>query len=168
MIAVVAIDQAYGIGKDGALLKPIGADLKRFKSLTMGKVLIYGSKTLKTFPGEEPLKGRQNLILSRKLAPDAIPRAEIYPSLVALLERVDELKKAGRQEDDFCVIGGTSVYECMLSYYDKVYLTRIDAVFPADCYFPNLEDNGFKKKEESSWLEEDGVRFRYETWVRDL
>lgn len=166
MRAIVAIDQNFGIGARGQLLQPISRDLKRFKELTMGGVLIYGSKTLATFPGRRALPGRKNLILSRKLAADAVAGAEILASLSACLSRVQELKTEGYSEDDIWVIGGASVYKLLLPYVNRVSITRIDHVYPADAYFPNLTQAGFHCVEIGDWLEEDGVRFRYEEWER--
>ena len=56
MTAIVCVSKNWGIGRDGALLFRISADLKRFKSLTVGKTVILGRKTLDTFPGGRPLK----------------------------------------------------------------------------------------------------------------
>ena len=89
MNMIVAVDENWGIGKDGEQLIYISADLKRFKALTMGHSLILGRKTLATFPGGKPLKGRRNLILSRN--PDFAPEgAEVYHSMEELLEHVEE------------------------------------------------------------------------------
>ena len=77
MNAIVAVDQNWAIGKGGDQLCYISADLKRFKELTTGHPVILGRKTLATFPGGRPLKGRRNLVLSRdrKLQ---IEGAEVY------------------------------------------------------------------------------------------
>ena len=65
MIAIVAVDQNWGIGKDGDQLMYIPEDLKRFKAFTTGNTIVLGHKTVATFPGGKPLKNRRNLILSR-------------------------------------------------------------------------------------------------------
>ena len=51
MTAIVCVSQSWGIGRDGALLFRISADHKRFRTLTVGKTVILGHKTLDTFPG---------------------------------------------------------------------------------------------------------------------
>ena len=58
MTAIVCVSQSWGIGRDGALLFRISADHKRFRTLTVGKTVILGHKTLDTFPGGKPLKDR--------------------------------------------------------------------------------------------------------------
>ena len=59
MIAIVNVTENWGIGLKEHLLVSIRADLKRFRELTVGKTVIYGRKTLETFPNQKPLKGRE-------------------------------------------------------------------------------------------------------------
>ncbi|MGE4276361.1 MAG: dihydrofolate reductase [Lawsonibacter sp.] len=157
MNLIVAVDQNWAIGKGGDQLIYIPEDLKRFKALTTGHPLILGRKTLATFPGGRPLKGRRNLILSRN--PEFVPEgAEVYPNLEALLPRVSE---------DAFVIGGESVYRCLLDRCKAAYVTKIHRAYPADCWFPNLdEDPDWVLAEESEPLEHDGVLFHYATYRR--
>ena len=75
MTAIVCVSQNWGIGREGALLFHISADLKRFKSLTVGRTVILGRKTLDTFPGGKPLK-------------DRIGGASVYMALLDGCERV--------------------------------------------------------------------------------
>lgn len=152
MNLIVAVDQNWAIGKDGDQLVYISEDLKRFKALTTGHPVILGRKTLATFPGGRPLKGRRNLILSTN--PDyTVENAEVLHSISTLLEIAPE---------DSFVIGGESVYRALLPYCDTAYITKIDAAFPADRYFPNLDqDPAWTLTDESEPLEQDGLKFRY-------
>ena len=158
MNAIVAVDQNWAIGKGGDQLCYISADLKRFKELTTGHPVILGRKTLATFPGGRPLKGRRNLILSRDpgFAPEG---AEVFRDLETLL--------AAAPEDAF-VIGGASVYAALLDKCDTAYVTKISGRFPAaDCFFPDLDAlSEWRVAEEGPELEEEGVRFRYVTYKR--
>ena len=157
MELIVAVDQNWAIGRGGDQLIYISQDLKRFKTLTTGHPVILGRKTLDTFPGGRPLKGRRNLILSRSpgFAPEG---AEVYPDLDALL--------AAAPEDSF-VIGGASVYRALLDQCSTAYVTKIDRAFPADCHFPDLDqDPAWERTEESAPLEQDGIVYRYVTYRR--
>ena len=157
MNVIVAVDQNWAIGKDGDQLVYLSEDLKRFKSLTTGHPVILGRKTLATFPGGRPLKGRRNLILSRNtdFAPEG---AEVFSDVETL--------RAAAPEDAF-VIGGASVYRQLLPWCDTAYVTKIDRAFPADCYFPDLEqDPAWERTEESAPLEQDGIVYRYVTYRR--
>lgn len=157
MNAIVAADTNWAIGKDGDQLVYIPADLRRFKTLTTGHAVILGRKTLATFPGGRPLKGRRNLILSRDpgFAPEG---AEVFHDPDSLL--------AAAPEDAF-VVGGASVYELLLDQCDTVYVTKIQDRLPADRWFPNLDERpDWRLAEEGPEQEDGGVRFRYVTYRR--
>ena len=157
MNLIVAVDKNWAIGRDGDQLIYIPEDLKRFKNLTMGHPVILGRKTLATFPGGRPLKGRRNLILSRN--PEfAAEGADIYADVTELL--------AQAPEDSF-VIGGASVYNLLVDDCDTAYVTKIDAEYPADTWFPNLDEKqGWKITEEEGPFSFEDVTYRYLTYKR--
>ena len=64
MNLIAAVDNNLGIGKNGKLLFHIPEDMKFFKDTTTGNVVIMGRKTLESFPGGKPLKGRVNIVLT--------------------------------------------------------------------------------------------------------
>ena len=158
MNLIVAVDRNWAIGKDGDQLVYLSEDLKHFKALTTGHPVILGRKTLATFPGGRPLKGRRNMILSRSpgFAPEG---AEVFQNLPALLEAAPE---------DAFVLGGASVYAALLDRCGTAYVTRIEASFPGpDCFFPNLDRlPQWHITDEGPALEEQGLRFRYVTYRR--
>ena len=157
MNMIVAVDENWGIGKGGDQLIYIPEDLKRFKALTMGHALVLGRKTMATFPGGKPLKGRRNLVLSRNPAfhPEG---AEVFSSLEELLDAAPE---------DAFVVGGASVYQALLDRCDTAYVTKIQAAFPADCWFPDLDRRPeWRAEGESEPMEHEGVTFRYVTYRR--
>lgn len=157
MQLIVAVDQNWAIGHQGDQLFYIPADLKRFKELTTGHPVILGRKTLATFPGGRPLKGRVNLILSRN--PDFAPEgATVCPDLDTLL--------AAAPEDSF-VIGGESVYRALLPHCSVAHVTKVDASFEADTWFPNLDkDPHWHITDISQDMEHEGLVFRYVTYRR--
>ena len=119
--------------------------------------MILGRKTLATFPGGRPLKGRRNLILSRS--------ADFAPEGAEVFSDVETLRAAA-PEDAF-VIGGASVYRQLLPWCSTAYVTKIDRAFPADCHFPDLDqDPAWEQAEESAPLEQDGIIYRYLTYRR--
>ena len=157
MTGIVCVSQNWGIGREGALLFHISADLKRFKSLTVGRTVILGRKTLDTFPGGKPLKDRRNIVLSHRDLD--VPGAEIAHSF-------DEAAALGG--DDAIVIGGASVYMALLSRCDRVYVTKADSDPDADSFFPNLDDNpDWRIESESETFEENGLKFQFVDYVRN-
>lgn len=159
MNVIAAVDQNWAIGKNGDQLIYLSEDLKHFKALTMGHPVILGRKTLATFPGGRPLKGRRNLILSRSLD-FASEGGEVFAGLDALLAEAPE---------DAFVVGGASVYRALLDWCETAYITKISRSFSgADCWFPDLDQcSEWRLAEEGPELEEKGVTFRYRIYRRN-
>ena len=131
---IVAVDNNWAIGSKGGLLVRIPNDHKNFRQETTGKVVVLGRKTLETFPQGMPLQNRTNIILSTN--PDyKVKDAVVVHSKEELLE---ELSKY--QDDEIYIIGGESVYRMMLPYCDTAHVTKIDHIYEADAYFPNLDE----------------------------
>ena len=126
----------------------------------MGKTVILGRKTLETFPGGRPLKGRRNLILSTN--PSYAPEgAEVLPSIPALL---DEVRKLDAEE--VCVIGGASIYEALLPYCRTAQVTKTYVNCKADRFFPNLDElDNWKIEKVYEEEEENGIRYQYVDYV---
>ena len=133
MNAIVAVDSNWAIGYQGELLISIPADHKFFRQETMGKFVVYGRKTLETFMGKHVLSGRTNIILSRnpEFAADGAKVVHSEKELMKELEQYDT--------KDVYIIGGASVYKMMLPHCDTVHVTKIERVYQADAYFPDLD-----------------------------
>ena len=133
MIAIVAVDQNWAIGYRNDLLARIPEDQKFFRETTTGGVIVMGRNTLESFPGQKPLKGRTNIVLSRN--------REYRPEGAVVVhdgtELKEELKKYPAQE--IYLIGGEHVYRAFLDDCEAALVTKIDSTFVADVYFPNLD-----------------------------
>ena len=134
MNCIVAVDENWAIGYKNELLVRIPADQKFFRQETTGKVVVLGRKTLETFPQGRPLPNRTNIIVSTKKDYE-VKDAIVVHSIEELLE---ELKKYDTK--DVYIIGGDSIYKQMLPYCDTAHVTKIDRVYEADTYFPNLDE----------------------------
>ncbi len=166
MIAIVACDAEWGIGCDGCLQQRVSSDLRRFKALTMGKVVIYGRRTLDTFPGKKPLPGRINIVL-RTRKEICKEGCEYAKNIEELMQRLRALKQEGYHDNDFIVIGGAMVYRQLLPYCDSVYVTQFAESYDADCWFPNLDKSpDWYLDSCGQWLEDNKIRFRYLTYRR--
>ena len=133
MNIIAAVDNRWAIGLRGELLVRIPNDQRHFRMETMGKVIVYGRKTLATLPQGLPLGGRTNLILSRNAA-YRVKGAQIVHSLEELFESLSQYDTR-----DVYVVGGGSVYRQLLPYCDVAHITKIDRSYEADCYFPDLD-----------------------------
>ena len=133
MISLVAVDDNWGIGLNGDLPWTIPGELTFFKEKTLGNTVVMGRKTLDSLPGGVPLKGRRNIILTRN--PGFLCEgAEIVKSPEELLEAIH-----GLDPEKVFLIGGAQIYNLLLPYCNKAYVTKVNGSFKVDTHHPNLD-----------------------------
>ena len=125
---IVATDERGAIGRDGGLPWRLPDDLKRFKTLTMGKPIVMGRKTWSSIG--RPLPGRHNIVITRQAGFEA-------PDVTVVASLDDAMAVAG-DVPEVCIIGGAEIYRLALPRTDLIHLTRVHAVVDADTYFPEL------------------------------
>ena len=158
MEAIVAVFSDWGIGSKGTQQMVLKADRAHFRELTSGAAVLVGRKTLEDFPGGKPLKGRNNIVVTRRNA--EIEGAEVVHSTE------EALRAASKYDRCFC-IGGASIFRQFLPYTEKIFITKIDLAPESDSYFPDLdEDPDWECTEQSPDMEEDGTVFRFCTYER--
>lgn len=161
MILIAAIDRDRGIGKNNGLLISIPEDMKFFRKMTTGGTVIVGRKTLETFPGGKPLKGRRNIVLTHdpSFHREGAERASGIPEVLEMVSGEDP-------ERVFC-IGGAGVYRQLLPYCDRAYITKIDRSFGADAFLPDLDESGeweiFNDGTRREW---NGIGYRFTEYAR--
>lgn len=158
IIAAVARDGAIGIGGDMPF--HIGADLRRFKALTMGHPMVMGRKTFESLPGGA-LPGRRNIVVTRNAAFCA-PGAERASSLAEALEMCGSC-------GEVMVIGGGEIYRQAMPMARRLLLTEIDAEVPgAEVFFPD-KGAGWKvvEKSEPAVDPRSGASYRFVTYTRE-
>ena len=64
MNLIVNADKNWGIGKNNELLVHIPNDMKMFRQMTTGKVVVMGRKTLESFTNGMQLPQRTNIVLT--------------------------------------------------------------------------------------------------------
>ena len=155
MKLIVAVCEDWGIGVDGDQPFYIPQDLRRFKEMTLGKVLVMGRVTLAALPNG-PLKRRTNIVLTRD--------TDFSMEGVAICNSLQELMRHLSQydTDDVFVIGGQQIYELLLDCCDTAYVTKIFANVSTDRGFPDLDamDN-WHLHSQSEMKEHEGLRFCY-------
>lgn len=129
---IASIDQQWGIGKENQLLVQIPQDMQFFQKKTWGQILVMGRKTFESFPNGQVLKGRENLILTTN-------KTYFIKNGLVLHTIEDLCDYLKQQQKQIYVIGGESIYRQLLPYCDEAYITKIDATYSCDTYFPNLE-----------------------------
>ena len=168
MILLAAVDRNWAIGKNGSLLYRVPEDLRRFRQLTVGNLVICGRKTLESFPGGKPLPDRETVVLSHQYKNcAAYPQLTVARTPEEALACADSLRKGAQS---VYVIGGESVYRLFLEQCDTALLTEIDAETPdADAFFPALRmQDGWKAAEASPvQISSSGLSFRYVTYKKE-
>ena len=158
MEAIVAVFSDWGIGSEGTQQIVLKADRAHFRALTAGAAVIVGRRTLGDFPGGRPLKGRDNIVVTRQNI--EIEGAEVAHSTEEALALAAKYPRA-------LVIGGASIYRQFLPYVDTVHVTKIDRAPASDSFFENLDTSpDWQAREAEDWREENGVRYCFVTYVR--
>ena len=151
MEAIVAIYEDWGIGCCGTQPIALSVDRKFFREMTRGAMVIVGRRTVADFPGQKPLSGRVNVVLTR--TQQEIPGFTVCTSPEEAVELAKTSEKA-------MVIGGGSIYRQMLPYCDSALVTKVHCCPGSDTYFPNLdEDPAWELAEILLSGEEDGIRY---------
>ena len=135
---VVAASANEIIGAEGALPWHLPGDLRRFRELTTGHVVVMGRLTYESILDRlgHPLTGRTSVVVSRTLRETGYPSVRVATSLSEALDLAEELA-AEAGDGEFFVIGGESVYRDALPLADRVYLTRVHGEVAGDRAMPD-------------------------------
>jgi dihydrofolate reductase len=127
MVSLIAAVSENGvIGVDNKLPWYIPDDLKRFKKLTSGNVVIMGRKTYDSIG--KPLPNRMNIVISRN-------KDLVIPGCLVVDSMVKAIRKAGT-EDNIFIIGGGEIYNQGMVFAERIYLTKIHQEVEGDTTFP--------------------------------
>lgn len=129
MIAAMADNRI--IGSDNDMPWHLPADLKHFKSVTMGKPVLMGRKTYESIG--RALPGRPNIVITTNKS-YSLADATVVTSVEAAMQ-------AASAFDEVMIIGGGSIYQSMLAKAQRLYLTFIDLKVAGDTQFPDYELN---------------------------
>lgn len=136
---MISLIVAYGnnkvIGNLGKMPWDIKGELKRFRELTTGNVVIMGRRTYESIG--RPLPDRMTIVLSKTEEYD-----EVNVKTAKSLE--EAISMAGHK--DIYISGGSGVYEEALPMVEKMYITEIDITVEGDTYFPVFDESKFTKE----------------------
>lgn len=134
---VVAMADGGVIGVENRLPWHLSADLRHFKSVTMGKPIVMGRRTHESIG--RPLPGRNNIVLSRD------QRFRATGCVVAA--SVEAALHAAGDVPEIMVVGGEALYRTLLPRAGQIYLTRVHAGFAGDTFFPALNPTCWQEVE---------------------
>ncbi|GBE45991.1 dihydrofolate reductase type 3 [bacterium BMS3Bbin11] len=134
---IVAMDEGRLIGNEGGMPWHLPADLKFFKSVTMGKPVIMGRSTWESIG--KVLPGRTNIVITRNTT--------LQAEGCQLAHSVDEALAIAKKEaaEEVIIIGGGGIYEQTLNRVDRLYLTQIAAHLVGDTHFPVINPDEWQE-----------------------
>lgn len=136
---IAALDRNGLIGRGNNLPWRIPADLKYFKEVTDGRVIVMGSTTYESIG--KPLSNRVNVVLTN----DAVKGEHYRKDGCIVVHTVnDVLEDWLKHEEEVFIIGGREVYRQFLPYAQALYLTHIDHEFEGDTFFPEYNKKNFE------------------------
>ena len=125
------------IGKDNKLIWKLPEDLKRFKQLTSGHNIIMGRKTFESLG--RILPNRKHIIFTQN------PNFKINDENVEIVHSMLEIKQYIEDENENFVIGGAMIYNLLMPYVTKLYITQINQEFEGDTFFPKIDTEIWKE-----------------------
>ena len=138
------------IGKNNELVWHLPEDLKHFKNLTTGHTIIMGRKTFESL--EKVLPNRKHVIFSQN--PDFKVKDENVEVVHSLLQIQDLIEG----EEEAFVIGGAMIYNFLMPYVKKMYVTQINE----DAFFPKIDERVWKKTSEEKGIKNEENKLDYE------
>ena len=163
--AIVCVDSNWGIGSNGDLLIRIPEDMKHFKKLTTGNVVVMGRKTWESLPNK-PLPNRLNLIVTSKER-----TVDFMTAYINIEEALVRARMASKDpEDEWFVIGGGQLYKELLPICNKVYVTKVNHAYQnVDTYFPNIDNIPEWEMESASEIKEyNDVEYQFYTYRKKV
>jgi len=134
MELVVAMTTNGVIGKESGLPWHIPEDLKHFRKLTEGSVVVMGRKTYNSLPAG-PLKNRINVVLSREPGQEYQYDNLIFVTMENIFHVLDQYQQENKK---IFIIGGSEIYKLFWNHCTTIHITHVlDDTIEGDTFFPH-------------------------------
>lgn len=161
IVHVVAMDQQRCIGKANDLPWHISADLKHFKEITQGGVVVMGRKTLESMG--RALPKRVNWVITRDQDWN-FAGVKTAHSIDAALEQAIPDVLASEKPASIFIIGGGEIFKQTMHIADRLELTHIELDVQGDAYYPEIPAE-FKKVASKSHVDDKtAIAFEFATY----
>ena len=141
------------IGKDNKIIWHLPEDLKHFKNITTGHTIIMGRKTFESLG--RVLPNRKHIIFSNN------PSFNVNEQNVKVVHSLLEIQDLIEGKEEAFVIGGAMMYNFLMPYVKKMYVTEIDKEFEGDTFFPKIDDNMWKEISREKGIKDDKNNLDY-------
>ncbi len=155
---IVAKAKNNVIGKNNEIIWKLPTDMKRFKELTTGHVIIMGRKTFESIG--RVLPNRKHIIFSQN------PDFKVEDENVEIVHSMLQIQQYIEDENENFVIGGAMIYNLLMPYVNKMYITQIDKEFEGDAFFPRVDSEKWEEIERLPQINENGINYEFITYKR--
>ncbi len=154
---IAAMGNGRVIGINNQLPWKLPADMKFFRSTTMGKPILMGRKTYESIG--KPLPGRTNIIITRN--------SNFHAEGCIVSHSIEEALQQAKASEEVMVIGGASLYRQILPLAQRFYLTKVHADFEGDSYFPEFDLQEWTTTERTDHTTDEDNPYDYSFIVMD-
>ena len=157
-LTIVAAVASNGvIGSHNALPWYIPEDLKHFKQVTDGKVVLMGRNTFDSIMNRlhKPLPNRINVVITRNLELK-------LPEGVLAFRDVESALSFLSDRDEVMVAGGGQIFSQLMDKADKLILTEVHKEVDGDVLFPRVDKSVWKET-----TREDHDEFSFVEYIRN-
>jgi len=126
---IAALARNRVIGHQGTMPWRLPAELRYFRSRTLGKPVVMGRRTFESIG--RPLPGRQNIVVTRN--------PQYHPEGVQVVRSLEGALDLAAAAPEVMIIGGAQLYRQALPRAQRLYLTHIDAELEGDTHFPRWD-----------------------------
>ena len=151
---IVAKAKNNTIGQENKLLWYIPDDLKRFKNLTTNHNIIMGRKRFESLGTILP--DRKHIVFSQN------PDFKVNNENVEIVHSMLQIQQYIEDENENFVIGGAMIYNLLMPYVTKMYVTDIDKDFEGDTFFPRINSDILEEISREEGPEDSKNNFKYE------
>ncbi len=158
---IVAKAKNNVIGKDNKLLWHIPDDLRRFRKLTENHTIIMGRKTFESL--ENVLPNRKHIVFSQN------PDFKVNDENVEVVHSMLQIQEYIESNEEAFVIGGAIIYNLLMPYVTKLYVTEVDKDFDGDAFFPRVNEEKWREisREKGPKDAENNFDYEYITYEKN-
>ena len=151
---IVAKGKNNIIGKENKLVWSLPADMKRFRELTTGHVIIMGRKTFESLG--KILQNRKHVVFTQN------PDFKVDDENVQIVHSMLEIKEYIDNDEENFVIGGAMIYSLLMPHVTKMYVTEINKDFEGDTFFPKINLDIWKETRREKGTQDEDNKFDYD------
>lgn len=161
LVHVVAFDRQHCIGKDNQLAWHIPEDLKHFKAITTGGVVLMGRKTFESIG--KPLPNRINWVITRDVNWHADGVNVAHDLEHAMILASEDVARCEQQQSLF-IIGGGEIFQQTLPIMDRLEITQVELDVQGDAFYPSIPAQFQCCQREQGVSCKNGIAYVFETY----